>query len=255
MVSLVKRAGVSLEKKGLSDHRARVALCLDISASMDRRYKTGQVQQLCDRILALAVQFDDDGACDVFSFGTHGHVEGPLDLANYSGWVNQMLRRRRLEGGTNYNRAMQKVRSYYFPDSAGRQRTSPHAESLPVYVMFVTDGTTTDKPGTRDQVLWSSYEPLFWQFMAIGKSSRNIDTNAAVPPPKKRRGLGGMLSAGSDFEFLEELDDMPGRFVDNADFFSVADPNAISDDALYDLMMNEYPSWLKLARQNGLIVG
>ena len=44
---------------------------------------------------------------------------------------------------------------------------------------------------------------------------------------KQRRGgfsarLASMLTG--DFQFLEELDDMPGRFVDNADFFSVADP-------------------------------
>lgn len=249
IVSLVKTAGVSLEKKGLADHRARVALCLDISASMTSLYRAGKVQQLCERILALAVQLDDDGACDVFTFGTGGYDEGPLDLQNHQGWVDQLLRRRRLEGGTNYGLAMQAVRRHYFPDAAGGARSAPLPDTLPVYVMFVTDGQTTDQKGTRNQVLWSSYEPLFWQFMAIGKSSRNV-TPAGATPPRRRR---GSRFLGGDFEFLEELDDMPGRYVDNADFFSVADPAGIADAQLYDLMMTEYPDWLALCRQNGLL--
>jgi stress response protein SCP2 len=258
MVNLVKKAGISLEKKGLTEHRARVALCLDISGSMNQLYKSGKVQELCERVLGMAVQFDDDGACDVFTFGTGGYDEGPLDLRNYQGWINQLLQRRRLEGGTNYNHAMQAVRRHYFPDANGGPRNSPFPDKLPVYVMFVTDGQTTDQQGTKQQVEWSSYEPLFWQFMAIGQSSRNVDAGAggAAPPGKKKRGgfsarLASMMTG--DFQFLEELDDMPGRFIDNADFFSVADPAHLSDEQLYDLMMNEYPGWLKLAQAQGLL--
>ncbi len=254
MVDLVKKAGISLEKKGLSEHRARVALCLDISGSMNSLYKSGKVQQLCERILGLAVQFDDDGECDVFTFGTGGYEEGPLDLRNHAGWIDGMLQRRRLEGGTNYNLAMQALRRYYFPDGNAGPRNSPRQDKLPVYVMFVTDGQTTDQQGTRNQVTWSSYEPIFWQFMAIGQSSKNVVPEGAPPPPKKR-GLGARLAQAltGDFQFLEELDDMPGRFLDNADFFSVADPAALPDHQLYDLMMTEYPGWLQQARQRGLV--
>jgi stress response protein SCP2 len=255
MINLVKKAGISLEKKGLSEHRARVALCLDISGSMYRLYQEGKVQALCERVLGMAVQFDDDGACDVFTFGTGSYDEGPLDLHNYQGWIQDLLGRRKLEGGTNYNLAMQAVRRHYFPDVAGGERTSPLQEKLPVYVIFVTDGQTTDQAGTKKQVIWSSYEPLFWQFMAIGQSSRNVTAQGAPPAKKKRGGLGARFASmmTGDFQFLEELDDMPGRFVDNADFFSVADPAALSDEQLYDLMMNEYPGWLQLARSRGLL--
>jgi stress response protein SCP2 len=254
MINLVKKAGISLEKKGLSEHRARVALCLDISGSMYKLYREGKVQALCERVLALAVQFDDDGACDVFTFGTGGYDEGPLDLHNYQGWIQQLLDRRKLEGGTNYNLAMQAVRRHYFPESGGAQRTSPRPDKLPVYVMFVTDGQTTDQHGTKQQVEWSSYEPMFWQFMAIGQSSRNV-TPGGAPPKKKKGGFGARLAAmaSGNFQFLEELDDMPGRYIDNADFFSVADPADLSDEQLYDLMMNEYPGWLQLARSQGLV--
>jgi stress response protein SCP2 len=260
MINLVKKAGISLEKKGLAEERARVALCLDISGSMYKLYQEGKVQALCERVLGMAVQFDDDGACDVFTFGTSGYDEGPLDLRNYQGWIQALLGRRRLEGGTNYNKAMQAVRQHYFPDGRGGPRNSPRPDKLPVYVMFVTDGQTTDQAGTKQQVEWSSYEPLFWQFMAIGQSSRNVTAQGTPALSKKKQKRGGFSARlasmlTGDFQFLEELDDMPGRFVDNADFFSVADPAELSDEQLYDLMMNEYPDWLKLARTQGLLPG
>ncbi len=92
--------------------------------------------------------------------------------------------------------------------------------------------------------------------MAIGQSSRNV-TPEGGPPTKKSQGIGGFLARAltGDFKFLEELDDMGGRYLDNADFFSVADPAQIPDNQLYDLLMNEYSSWLAQARQRGLVTG
>ena len=46
---------------------------------------------------------------------------------------------------------------------------------------------------------------------------------------------------------------MGGRFLDNANFFSVADPMLLPDDQLFDLLMNEYPGWVRMARQRGLL--
>jgi hypothetical protein len=254
LVDMVKRAGVSLQKHGMDTERARVALCLDISGSMSRLYRSGKVQQLCERVLALAVQLDDDGQCDVFTFGTGGYEEGPLDLRNRERYIDNLISRRRLEPGTNYGLAMQAVRQYYFRDGGGGPRSAPRPDQLPVYVMFVTDGHTTDEQGTRNQVTWSSYEPLFWQFMAIGQSSRNVQPHGGPPPPKKGR-FGGRLASmmTGDFKFLEELDTMAGRYLDNANFFSVADPMQLPDDQLFELMMEEYPKWLGLARQAGLL--
>ena len=64
LVSLVKKVGVSLEKSRLAVPRARVALCLDISGSMDKLYRTGKIDALVRRILALGLNFDDDGAIE-----------------------------------------------------------------------------------------------------------------------------------------------------------------------------------------------
>jgi stress response protein SCP2 len=247
LVNLVKRAAVSLEKRGLGEHTARVALCLDISGSMAMLYRSGKIQKLAERILALGLRFDDDGEVDMFLFGRAGHQAESMNLGNVRQYTSDVLRRHPLETSTNYGAAMKLIRRHYFGFDGPRD--SPYSDRFPVYVMFVTDGATFDEDVAREQVRSSSYEPLFWQFMAIGSSSRALGGGG------RRRGFfGGGGSAGSqEFRFLEELDDMGGRFLDNADFFSVADPAQVSDDELFDLLMTEYPGWLAQARQRGLL--
>jgi hypothetical protein len=240
LVSLVKSAGVSLAKVGLEKHRAKVCLVLDISGSMSSLYRKGLVQRFAERILALGCRFDDDGEIDVFLFGRNVHHVAPMGLDNWSGYVGQMIDRHPLEGDTRYGAAMEEVRRHYFPDAGGGERKWPCKSSLPVYVMFVTDGTTSDKPLTERQLRWASREPIFWQFMGIGKGKKS-----------KSKLLANF--ADSDFPFLEKLDELNGRLIDNANFFSVAGPDEHSDAALYDLLMAEYPTWVKQARQHGLL--
>ncbi|GAB4070529.1 VWA domain-containing protein [Angustibacter speluncae] len=231
LLSLVKTAGVSLTKRGLGEHTARVALVLDISASMRRLYDKGAVQRLAERVLSLGLRFDDDGEVDVFLFGAQAHhLPQGLGLKGYQQFVDRVLREYPLEYGTQYGAAISSLRRHYF-GSAGH-RSAPHREQVPVYAMFVTDGAPGDRRGAEEQVTAASFEPLFFQFMGIGKAS--------------------------SFAFLQNLDDLQGRFTDNADFFSVTPDellgtNPIPDDALFERMMTEYPDWLQRARSAGLL--
>jgi stress response protein SCP2 len=270
MLDMVKRAGISLQKRGLDTHRAKVALCLDISPSMYFLYQSGAVQQLCERVLALTVQLDDDGECDVFTFGgIGGHDEGPLDLRNYQGWIPQLIGRRGLDNGTNYAMAMQTVRAHYFPDAGGGPRNTPTSAELPVFVMFVTDGATQQPEQAINQTIWSSGEPIFWQFMAIDHSdtkpvvpkkldpSQVIYLNAApgmrVPIDKNMATSIAQQVRGEDFSFVQHLVTLPGRYLPNAGFFTVGDPGSVSDEQLYEQMMAAYPGWLAAAQQAHLI--
>lgn len=240
LVSLVKSATVSLQKVGLQAHRAKVCLVLDISGSMGALYRRGLVQQFAERILALGCKFDDDGEIDVFLFGRNVHHVDAMGLANFSGFVQRTIARHPLEGDTRYGAALEAVRRFYFPDGQGGERRAPQRAGLPVYVMFVTDGGTSDQAMAERQVRWSSHEAIFWQFMGIGKGRKS-----------KSRKLASF--ADSDFPFLESLDELPGRLVDNANYFSVASPDDYSDADLYDLLMTEYPDWLKAARGAGIL--
>ena len=219
LLSLVKKVSVSLEKKQLLTDRAKVALCLDISGSMSSLYKSGKIDTLVRRVMALGYRFDDDGEIDVFLFGERVHEWGPIGVDDYRTFVRDMQRRHPLEGGTKYGAAIERIRKFY-------AKNNP--QGLPVYVMFVTDGGTEDKSKTEKELRAASAEPLFWQFMAIGAT--------------------GFFS-GVRFEFLEKLDELTGRKVDNANFFQVADPAAPSDEEMFELMMGEYPDWLKAAEK------
>lgn len=239
LVSLVKQASISLEKVGLSNHKARVCLVLDISGSMSRLYKEGLVQKFSERILALGCKFDDDMEIDVFLFGREVHKPEPMNLSNLNGYIDRLIKKHPLEGDTRYGEAISAVRKFYFPDAAGLERKDIFKDSLPVYVMFCTDGTTSDKPKCEKQLRWASREPIFFQFLGIGKGRKSK--------------LSKMLMPDSDFPFLEALDELDGRLIDNANFFSVSSPDEHSDDVLYSLLMTEYPDWLNKAKAAGLL--
>jgi stress response protein SCP2 len=244
MLSLVKQAGVSLQKRGLGEHTARVALCIDISISMKALFQRGAVQRLAERVLAVGLRFDDDGEVDVFLFGRDAHAAEPLNLANSSSYWQDLLRKRKLEGGTYYGKVLKLVREHYF--GSGTERKDRYRAELPVYLMFITDGATMDKDMTIKQVQWGSHEPLFIQFMGIGEDQ-----------PGKKRGFLASLTA-TNFDFLQKLDDLTGRLVDNANFFAVSQndllgASPISDEHLFERMMSEYPDWLPQARQHGLL--
>lgn len=223
LVSLAKKAAVSLEKKNLAGSTAKVVLVLDISGSMGGRYRSGEVDRLTERVLGMGLNMDDDGSIEVYAFGTGAYRIGVADASNYRTFVPDMLKKRSLEGSTHYGATIKMIREDYGSQS--------DFGKVPVYVMFVTDGDTNDKRLTEQQIKDASAEGIFWQFMGIGGS--------------------GIFSSG--FDFLEKLDDLKGRKIDNCDFFSVESADKPTDEELYDKMMGEYPGWLKAAKAAGVL--
>lgn len=215
MVSLIKQAAVSLEKRGLAEARYRVKLVLDISASMTGEFRSGAVNELVRRALALATRLDDDGQVDVYLFGLQAQRRGKVSLDNVGNFVPGL--KFGFEGGTNYVPVMKMVRD----DSRAEQSTDP------VLVLFITDGATSNRKAAEREMLDASSEPIFWKFM-------------------------GIEAGRVDFEFLERLDDMPGRVVDNADFFKVKSPIDLPDAELFELLVNELDSWDRDSRKAGL---
>ena len=92
--------------------------------------------------------------------------------------------------------------------------------------MFITDGEPDSRSDAEKQIREASKEPIFWQFMGVG---------------------------GNEFEFLSELDNLTGRFIDNAGFFAVSNPEKISDQELYKKMLSEYPDWVNQMNAKGII--
>lgn len=57
----------------------------------------------------------------------------------------------------------------------------------------------------------------------------------------------------SNFEVLEKLDTMEGRFIDNANFFHIKEIEKVSDEELYNNLLNEFPAWLTEAKTKGIL--
>jgi stress response protein SCP2 len=235
LVSLAKKAAISLEKKKLDKIVARVGLVLDASGSMSNQYASGRVQEVVDRILPLAVHFDDDGSLDCWAFAEKAKELTPVTLKNeqnyvkteWGGWQKWM---KSLNASINYEpEVMREVMKKYGISSWDKIRSSLGGQSpsdLPAYVIFLSDGGVGSDAEIADLLIQSSKMPIFWQFVGIG---------------------------GSNYGILERFDKMSGRYVDNCNFFALDDLHSISDQELYDRLLNEFPQWLSEAKSKKLI--
>lgn len=212
---LKQKCDAAVQNAGLGSQKARVALALDISVSMRPLFKKGTVQRVCERLLALGMKFDDDASVEVFLFGNHDYEVGELTEENVEGFVErEILGKHKLEGKTNYAGVMKRIVSKY---------TGEYGK--PAYVLFLADGNNHDETEAEQAIIEAAEAPIFWQFVGVG--------------PQK-------------FEFLEKLDDIPNRQIDNADFFPLNDLDDISDEELYKKMLTEFPGWLEEAKRQKL---
>lgn len=218
-ISLRKeKVKVVLEKKKLTGVRAKVGLVLDISGSMRNLYKTGVVQEAVERIAAVAAQFDDDGALDIWVYDNEFSRLPSVTEHTLLGYVEKnILSNEDIHkfGRNDEPQVMKDVMTKY---------TVEEPSDEPVFLIFINDGGC--KPGIKKYIVASSTKPIFWQFVGIGDSN---------------------------FDVLRKLDTMEGRFVDNANFYHFDDFEQVSDEELYDHLLNEFPSWLKEAKEKGIL--
>jgi stress response protein SCP2 len=221
LVNLSKTLAVSLQKKGLSEIVARVALVLDASGSMTAQYSSGAVQAVVDRIATLAMRLDDDGELDTWGFASRHEKLPVVTLSNVKGYIAQVTQRHsmlsiigKLGVSNNEPPVMREILDTY------------RSSQLPAFVVFISDGGVGSSGEIKKVLMEASNSPIFWQFVGLG---------------------------GSNYGILEDLDTMRGRAIDNANFFHVDDLNRISDDQLYDRLLNEFPKWLKDAKRAGIL--
>ena len=209
---------ISLEKKsGLSfaDHRAKVAVVMDYSGSMSFLYRSGAIQEVLTRLMPLALRFDDNGELDVWLFHHHYYRVESMDLNNFENYVKDEITSKNYRmGTTSYAPVLEDVLRKYFVEDAA-------TSNIPTFVVFITDGANDDKRATNEIIKESSYKNIFIQFVGIGNER---------------------------FEYLEKLDDLTGRPVDNTGFIKVSDMARLSDEQLFDLLLDQYPDWLKNKR-------
>ncbi|HAO33831.1 MAG TPA: VWA domain-containing protein [Candidatus Competibacter sp.] len=216
IIALSERAACAAKKQGIGDQRAQVVLVLDISASMRELYKSGVIQRAIERILGLAVTFDDDGQIDLLLFGTKAHQLPAVTLDEIEGYVERViLAQYKIREATHYAPPLRLLLDKY---------RAPQAD--PAFVIFITDGSNADRSATSEAIRELSSQPVFVQFVGIGQDY---------------------------FPYLLKLDELPGRLLDNAGFMQINHLDAIRDDELYDGLLNEFPRWLEKARENNIL--
>ena len=212
LISLVNPLVVELKKRNLENTTARILLALDISDSMENSYDNGIVQGIVNKILPIAVQFDDNGELDFWHYTNKSQKKIIINMKNYESAVPKDWEYLTdLFGSTNNETViMEKIIEEY------------KNSNIPVYVIFVTDGGIYEERKIKNLLIDSSKLPIFWQFVGV---------------------------SGSDYGILENLGNINGRNIDNAKFFTLDDFSTVPNSELYSKILNEFPIWLKEAKE------
>lgn len=228
---------ITLEKKGIPDVRARVAVVLDRTGSMRTLYDQGVVGRIVERLAPIAASLDDDGSLDAWAFADDFARLPSLRIPELPDWITQWVY---INASGGRQLPPLPDGSLRDPDHLAHARGGNNEPLVisdiidrytrepgdPVLVIFFSDGGVNRTKQIRQLLIDAAQYPIFWQFVGLGRAEYGI---------------------------LERLDNMPGRLVDNAGFFAVDDIETVTDADLYDRLLQEFPSWLDAARQAGVI--
>lgn len=235
-INLEKRAekvGIILAKRGLTKvPPVRVGCALDVSGSAQGFYQGSNVmQETLDRLLAVAMKFDDNGELDAWLFhdGVLPQLPAITESDEGSYVKNTILKQRGLWGGTNYAPVLTEVMNFYFGDApapakkgmfgglfASKPEPAATNKKDPAMLLFITDGSNGDERAT-EAVLKAAEanSPVYFNMVGIGNPSY--------------------------FRFIERMADDLG----NVGFTNLNDLS-MSDDQLYDKIVNqEFVDWVK----------
>lgn len=218
--------------KAPTDIKVRVGAAFDVSGSAQGFYSGSHsvMQETIDRLLAVALKFDDNGELDAWLFSNR-HWEMPgITMDNINEYVQKHIANKRDSGmwyGTDYAPILSEIANQYqkapitekVKGIFGMFAKKPVAPSStdPAMVLFITDGANGDRREAA-RVLReaaSSHVPVYWNMIGIGSPS--------------------------EFSFIQE---MAGE-LPNVGFISMSSLN-MTDEQLYEqLISEEFCQWLK----------
>jgi len=231
LIDLRKKVDIVLTKRKVHNVKARVGLAIDISGSMRGLYTNNTVQSVVDRILALAMRFDDNGEMDMWTFSNGCDQLQPASEKYFNNYVNQfILNNHKIEkwNGTEYAPVINSVLTEYYPERSGKtgflgklfgRGKNDAAEqakinSIPSILIMITDGANDDPSATTKLLEESQGKNIYYQFVGIGNES---------------------------FRYLNQV----AEKYPNAGFVSIKDLQGMADDALYEkFITDELAAWL-----------
>jgi hypothetical protein len=235
-----------LEKKNLPALTAEVVGVLDVSGSTKQLYQRGVIQEAVQRIVPVAMNFDDNGSIPVYVFNDgqdYKQTKEDLSGENYENYVSNLILRRSGElplwGATDYSPVLRQVLAdlgfIKVPAAAAgggflsrlfhSEQTSTSGpigasstSGLPAIIYVVTDGENDDKDETSDllRAAAAANTEAYFNFIGVGEE---------------------------DFLYLHKIaDEFP-----NTGFAQIRDlaRTAGSDDIYQYLIPDELTEWLR----------
>ena len=230
-INLEKRAetvGIVLAKRNIAKApTVRVGVALDISGSTKQMYARGVIQETVDRLLAIAMKFDDNGEIDMWSF-TDGFDR--LEIADANSYGNYVTRNILDNpavskwGATSYAPVIRDMVRHYFGGLGvlgflgklfGADNTANQGGQQAAMVMFITDGANSDHAEAEMILRECENKKVYFQMVGVG--------------PVR------------EFGFIRQMADR----LPNVGFVNFSSLE-MADDEIYDsLLSEEFCGWVK----------
>ena len=192
-----------------------VKLAIDVSGSMTSRFSNGTVQNVVDRLIPVAMRFDDNQSIEAYAFSDSAKRLPEIKASMFGSYVNNHFlpdAKSVLWGGTDYTKPLKLVEKDSKTPLFGFGK-----KPQPGYLLFVTDGDTNrDDQRSAEQVIISLREKnTYVQLIGVGRQAT--------------------------FDFLKQMADK----YDHVGFVTFPSVETVTDEAMYnDLLSDELATWI-----------
>lgn len=190
-------AKIVLQKRGVTTPpTAEVGITIDVSGSMHDEFIRGEVQQIMERALAVATQFDKDGKMDVWTFDSKANYIGTADETQAPNFVQRnIINNNSISkwGGTCYTPVMNLIENHYFGKQVqksggffglfGKKTETESNPGTPVFIMHITDGENADRDEFERKVKEWASRNMYVQIVGIGNSDLSYVESVAASAP------------------------------------------------------------------------
>jgi len=276
----------------ISDDVMDGGVLIDSSGSMSPWYGDGTVQVSAERVLGYYGPLDRTMSCECAYFDDVARRTDNISLKNraYVGFVNRTKPARL--GGTNlYDALLMGVemaaealkdkrildvvktsKGGMFSRSQRGEWVTPTSELKPLanskfyHLTIITDGAPTvgitDPYVIMELIVRLSYVGIFIKFVYVGNDRHGELFLEQLDDMKTMKHNNDLADPSDpDDPRHEDVDpqtqrgQLPLRYIDNVDKVKLGDPRLASDEDVADAMNNELPTYLRSAKNRGLLVG
>jgi len=178
----------------------KIGIALDISGSMKNLYKNGTVQQVVEKLLAVALSISSNDQLDIWTFNKSARRLISVSKANFQNYVNSNSISS--HGGTKVSTALIDIDKKYFQENT----------DCNVFSIILTDG---DIGELQNFITNSSTKPIFWQFIGLGTDFAKLNILASANNNVSFFSLNDISTISDDELYKKLLTEFPVWYKEN----------------------------------------